>query len=67
MSRAISSSGWLSPAAFRVSDATKYSGLSRTTIYVLIKRGLLASNKVGGRRLILRESLDALVKGGANV
>lgn len=55
------------PIALRIGDAERYAGLSKTTLYALMKKGMLASNKVGARRLILRESLDALIKGGANV
>jgi excisionase family DNA binding protein len=47
----------------RVNDATAYSGLGRSYLYILMNTGKLASAKVGGRRLILRESLENLLRG----
>jgi excisionase family DNA binding protein len=49
----------------RVNEAQAVSGLSRSTIYELLKAGKLRAVKVGGRRLILRESLQALLQTGA--
>ena len=49
----------------RVNETTAVSGLSRSTIYTLLKAGKLRAVKVGGRRLILRESLQALLQTGA--
>ena len=49
----------------RVNEAQAVSGLSRSTIYELLKAGKLRTVKVGGRRLILRESLQALLQTGA--
>jgi len=46
----------------RVNETTAVSGLSRSTIYVLLKAGKLQTTKVGGRRLILRESLQRLLQ-----
>ncbi len=46
---------FLSPA-----EAEIYTGLGRATIYRLIAAGLLDSRKVGRRRLIPVEALDAL-------
>jgi excisionase family DNA binding protein len=45
----------------RLPDAVLYSGLGRSTLYNLISSGRLQSVKIGSRRLILRESLDALM------
>jgi excisionase family DNA binding protein len=45
-------------------DACLYSGLGRSSIYELISAGRLRSVKIGSRRLILREDLDALMKSG---
>jgi excisionase family DNA binding protein len=47
--------------AYRVDDAAKAYGLSRTTLYKLLAEGRLKSVLVGRRRLILRDSLDALL------
>lgn len=46
----------------RVNETTAVSGLSRSTIYVLLKAGKLQTTKVGGRRLILRDSLQRLLR-----
>ncbi len=51
--------------AYRVNDASRTYSLSRATLYRLIKDQKLRAVKVGGRRLILREDLEALVTGGA--
>lgn len=51
--------------ALRVNEAVAVSGLSRSTLYELLKAGKLRAVKVGGRRLILRESLQALLQTGA--
>jgi excisionase family DNA binding protein len=45
-------------------DACLCSGLGRSSIYELISAGRLRSVKIGSRRLILREDLDALMKSG---
>ncbi len=52
--------------AFRVNEAVAVSGLSRSTLYELLKAGKLRAVKIGGRRLILRESLQALLEVNAN-
>ncbi len=52
--------------AFRVNEAVAVSGLSRSTIYELLKAGKLRAVKIGGRRLILRESLQALLEVNAD-
>jgi excisionase family DNA binding protein len=49
--------------AFRVRDASIVSGLSRSTLCELLKAGKIRTVKIGGRRLILRESLEALPLG----
>jgi excisionase family DNA binding protein len=47
------------PAAFNVADAVRYTGLSRSRLYELIRDGQIASFNVGGRRMFLRSALDA--------
>jgi excisionase family DNA binding protein len=49
--------------AYRVEAAAKAYGLSRTTLYKLLAEGRLQSVLVGRRRLILRDSLEALLGG----
>lgn len=51
--------------ALRVKDAAAVSGLSRSTLYKLLGQKKLRTVKVGGRRLILRESLEVLLRTGA--
>ena len=55
----------LQPLAYRVNDAIKVSGLSRSSIYKLIGEGKLRSVLVAGRRLIPANSLHALLRGDA--
>lgn len=50
---------YLEPAAFSVADAVRYTGLSRSRLYELIRDGQIASFNVGGRRMFLRSALDA--------
>ena len=47
----------------RVNDAAAYAGLGRSLIYRLIAEEKLQTTKIGGRRLILRESLETLLRG----
>lgn len=47
------------PIALSVPDAARYSGLSRSHLYLLLRSNEVASVKVGGRRLVLRSGLDA--------
>jgi excisionase family DNA binding protein len=48
--------------ALRIPAAAALSGLSRSTLYNLINAGKLRGVKVGGRRLILRQDLVALIQ-----
>lgn len=48
---------------YRIDEVSKASGIGRTFIYELIKKGKLESVKIGRCRLILAESLEALLKG----
>lgn len=52
--------------ALHVKDAAKIYGWSRSTLYKMMKDGTLKSVRVGGRRLIPRDALEALINGGAN-
>lgn len=49
--------------AMSVDDAVPYSGVGKTTLYKFLAQGRLRSLKVGRKRLILREDLDALLMG----
>jgi hypothetical protein len=48
--------------AYRVSDATRATGLSRSSIYLAIKSGALRVKKCGRRTLILHEDLVKFLK-----
>jgi len=50
--------------AYRIDEAEDVSGLGRSSIYELISDGRLSSVKIGGRRLILHEDLEALLQHG---
>jgi excisionase family DNA binding protein len=45
------------PLAYSVTEAAQAVGLSRTTLYDLMRSGTLPSRKVAGRRLLLRRDL----------
>ena len=49
--------------AFRIDEAVRATGLSRSSLYVLIANGALPALKAGGRRLILRSDLQAYFDG----
>ena len=49
------------PISMRIPDACKFTGLSRSTLYVLIAQGKIRTAKVGRSTLILTESLRGFV------
>jgi excisionase family DNA binding protein len=51
--------------AYRVNDAAKVAGLSRSSLYNLIGEGKLRSVLVAGRRLIPADALRDLLRGAA--
>jgi excisionase family DNA binding protein len=51
------------PIAYRIPDAAKLTGTSRSTIYRLIADKHITPCKVRGRVLILREDLEAFMRG----
>ena len=51
--------------ALRVADFCAAYGLSRSTVYKLMKAGKLYTVLVGGRRLIPADAAEALLNGGA--
>jgi excisionase family DNA binding protein len=55
----------LEPLAYTINDATKVSGLGRSSIYKLIGSGELRSIVVAGRRLIPADALRELLQGAA--
>jgi excisionase family DNA binding protein len=50
--------------AFRVNEFAATYGISRSTIYELMKDGKLRTVLVGGRRLIPKDSAEALLRDG---
>ena len=52
------------PRAYQVKEAVATYRLSKSTIYKLMATGALRSVKVGGRRLIPVEGLEAPLTGG---
>ena len=55
------------PIAYRIDDAVRITGLSRSTLYNLKAKGELEIRRVAGRALILRRDLEALVTGVRHV
>jgi excisionase family DNA binding protein len=51
------------PIAITIEEASKLSGIPRSSIYVLLRKNLLQGTKVGRRHLILYDGLERLVKG----
>ncbi len=49
------------PLTVDIPECTKLIGVRRTTLYSLIRQGLLQKVKIGRRTLITMESVDALV------
>jgi excisionase family DNA binding protein len=54
------------PRCLRVDDAARVLNVGRSTVYDLIRTGRLRSIKIGRRRLVPREALDALIAGGGD-
>jgi excisionase family DNA binding protein len=51
--------------AYRIKDAARVAGLSRSSLYSLIGEGKLRSVRVAGRRLIPADALRDLLRGAA--
>ncbi len=51
--------------ALSIEEAARTCGLSRSTLYRLLKDKKLATVKVGSRRLVRPEAIDALLSEGA--
>ena len=52
----------IEPIAMRVTDACRYVGISRSTLYVLISRHEIEIIKLGSSTLVLTASLRGLVE-----
>jgi hypothetical protein len=51
----------MTPKAMTISKAVTYSGMSRTRLFDLIKSGEVSSFLLGGRRMMLTETLDSFI------
>ena len=51
--------------ALRINDAAAAYGIGRSLIYKLMSEGKLATVKIAGRRLVLRDNMEALLREGA--
>lgn len=54
------------PISYTIKDSAQVSGLGRSTLYKCIRDKKLETVLVCGRRLILADSLEALVRGGVD-
>jgi len=50
---------------YSVAEAARATGIGRTTLYGLIKDGRLRSSKIGKRRVVAVDQLQALIAKGA--
>lgn len=52
----------IEPISMRIPDACKYTGLSRSTLYLLISRREVEIVKMGAATLVITESLRNLIE-----
>lgn len=52
----------IEPISMRVPDACRYTGISRSTLYLLIARGEVEIVKMGAATLVLTQSLRELIE-----
>lgn len=52
----------IEPISMRVPDACRFTGISRSTLYLLIARGEVQVVKMGSATLVLTESLRQLIE-----
>ena len=52
----------IEPITLRVPDACRFTGISRSTLYLLIARGEIEVIKLGSATLVLTESLRQLIE-----
>jgi len=53
----------IEPISMRVNDACRYTGISRSTLYLLIAKGDVEIIKLGASTLVITESLRGYVDG----
>lgn len=49
--------------SFNIAEAAEIIGISKSTIYKLMAEGKLETLRIGGRRLVRREAIQALLSG----
>ena len=54
-------------AGLTVTEACKYLGVGRTKLYELISENALQTILIGGRRIVLRRSIDRLIDEAINL
>lgn len=52
------------PLGYRPEQVSALTGLSRTTVFALLKSGELESKKIGKARIVLARSVEKLLEGG---
>lgn len=52
----------IEPISMRIPDACRFTGLSRSTVYLLIARGEIEVVKMGAATLVITESLKFLIE-----
>ena len=53
----------IEPISMRVNDACRYTGISRSTLYLLIAKGDVEIIKLGASTLVITDSLKRYVDG----
>lgn len=51
----------IEPISMRIPDACRYTGISRSTLYVLIAKGQVEIIKLGSSTLVITDSLRKLI------
>ena len=51
----------IEPITMRIRDASRYTGISRSTLYLLIAKGQIEVVKLGSSTLVVTESLKQLI------
>jgi excisionase family DNA binding protein len=65
MPHAVTNTPTFEKRAFQVNEFAAAHGISRSTIYALMKEGKLRTIVIGGRRLIPKDAAEALLREGA--
>lgn len=52
----------IDPVSMRIPDACRFTGISRSTLYLLIARGEVEVVKLGSSTLVVTESLRAIIQ-----